>query len=405
MAEITTDSHYILVINCGSSSVKYRLFASAELEEIVRGSLERIGAPESDFKQYWVGADGSEQRRHDSVAAPDHVVGIRYIFRALADALPNGIAPTLIAHRVVHGGERYQAAVVIDTEVIDNLRALVPLAPLHNPANLAGIDAALALCPDVPQVAVFDTAFHQSLPPEAYLYGVPRHWYEQFQVRRYGFHGSSCRYVTARTAEWLGKPVAQTNLIVLHLGNGASATAIRNGCSVDTSMGMTPLEGLLMGTRSGDLDPSILLYMQRRGGLNNEELESVLNQESGLKGLSGVSDMRDVIARAEQGDAWARRAIEIYCYRIRKFIGAYCAVLGRVDALVFTGGVGENSVTIRENCCDSLKAMGFVVDAARNASVADGITEIQCSSSATRILVVPTNEELQIARDALEVVR
>ena len=274
---------------------------------------------------------------------------------------------------------------------------MIPFAPLHNPGNLQGIEVALATCPGVPQVAVFDTAFHQTMPPRAFRYALPRDLYDVHRVRRYGFHGTSHAHVARRAAELLGKPPGSLNLITLHLGNGASAAAIREGKSVDTSMGMTPLEGLIMGTRCGDLDPAVPFFLGTVTGKNPVELLALLNKESGLKGICGANDMREVHRKAEEGDPSASLAIDMYCYRIRKYIGAYTAVLGRVDALVFTGGVGENDAEVRRRACEGLERLGIAVDEARNGSPSGEPREIQREGMPVKVLVVPTNEELEIA--------
>jgi acetate kinase len=370
----------VLVINCGSSSVKYQLFAVDEARRLTGGSEE--------------------------VPAQDHRAAFVRIGAALrgSGALEAGRL-TAIGHRVVHGGERFQAPARIDADVCAAIRELAPLAPLHNPANLIGIEVCREAFPGVPQVAVFDTAFHQTLPPHAFRYAVPDAWYQRFGVRRYGFHGTSHRYVAERAAEALGHPLAALNLITLHLGNGASAAAIRAGRCVDTSMGFTPLEGLVMGTRSGDLDPAIPLFVQRAAGLAPEAVDAALNEDSGLSGLAGTSDMRDLLAREQAGDERACLALELYCYRIRKYVGAYCAVLGRVDALVFTGGVGENAARVRSLACAGLEPLGIALDERANAAAVAEISEIGRAGAPVRTLVVRTNEELQIAREALAALR
>jgi acetate kinase len=365
------------------------------------------------------------------VTAPDH----RTAFAAIATAMrETGVMEDVarvdgIGHRVVHGGERFQAPTRIDADVVAAIRALIPLAPLHNPANLLGIEVCLESFLKVPQVAVFDTAFHQTMPPHAYRYALPHSLYTDHAVRRYGFHGTSHAYVAKRTAQHFGSSLDRLNLITLHLGNGASAAAIEGGRCIDTSMGMTPLEGLVMGTRCGDIDPALVFYIGRATGMDPATVEALLNKESGLKGLCGANDMREVLKRMDAGDAPARLAFEVYCYRIRKYIGAYCAVLGRVDAIVFTAGVGENAPAVRAQVCADLTALGVRLDANRNAAVRgaasetasaitpttgrtseanrasvsprgprlDPIGEIHSADSAVKLLVVRTNEELEIA--------
>jgi acetate kinase len=301
----------------------------------------------------------------------------------------------------VHGGEEFREPTLIDDAVIAAIRRKIPLAPLHNPANLLGIEVTRARRPDVPQVAVFDTAFHHSLPPHAYHYAIPYQLYETLQIRRYGFHGTSHQYVANADAAHLGKPLESLNLITLHLGNGASAAAVEKGRSVDTSMGMTPLEGLMMGTRCGDLDPAIVFFLATTGGKTLEEVEGLLNSQGGLRGICGVNDMREALESAASGDDRARLAIEMYAYRIKKYIGAYLAVLGRVDALIFTAGIGENSAEIRARSCAGLAGLGIEIDPARNGERVDGVHEIQREGSPVKILVVPTNEELEIAEETV----
>lgn len=309
-----------------------------------------------------------------------------------------------VGHRVVHGGEAFQAPTRITTQVVARIRSLIPLAPLHNPANLTGIEVAMRRFPRIPHVAVFDTAFHQSMPPEAYRYALPEAWYRDHQVRRYGFHGTSHAWVTRRAAELLGRPLDQLNLITLHLGNGASAAAIGGGRSLDTSMGLTPLEGLMMGTRSGDIDPAIPNFVGNTLGLSNEAVDRALNRDSGLKGICGVNDMREVLARAGSGDPNARLARDMYCYRAKKYIGAYCAVLGRVDALVFTAGIGEHSPDIRAGICAGLEGMGIRLDEERNGQRLEDARAIHRDDSRVAVLVIPTDEELEIARQTRAVI-
>ena len=310
-----------------------------------------------------------------------------------------------IGHRVVHGGEVFREATRIDGKVVEAIREQCHLAPLHNPANLVGIEVALERQPGVPQVAVFDTAFHQTLPPRAYRYAIPEEWYASHRVRRYGFHGTSHAYVAREAAARLGRPIEELNLITLHLGNGASACAIEGGRSVETSMGLTPLEGLVMGTRSGDLDPSVAGYVAGQAGLSPEKVEAALNRKSGLEGLCGASDLRDVLEREASADERAALAVDVYVHRIRKYVGAYTAVLGRVDGLVFTAGVGENSPDVRERVCDGLEGLGIRIDPARNRAQAAGSRTIHAEGGAVAILVVPTTEELEIADQTLRCVQ
>ncbi len=396
----------VLVVNCGSSSLKYSLYRMGEGREeqlLASGLVERIGGAESRLT-----CEAGEARDDRPVEAPDHDAA----FAAVVEALTEGPAAVLddlsgvdaVGHRVVHGAERFTESCRIDEEVVEAIEACVPLAPLHNPPNLVGIRAARERMPDVPHVVVFDTAFHQTLPPEAYLYAVPYELYAEHGVRRYGFHGTSHRYVAREAAKLLGKRPEEANLITAHLGNGCSITAVGEGRSVDTSMGMTPLEGLVMGTRSGDVDPAIVFHLSRALEMDLEGIETLLNRESGLAGLSGVSnDMREVLAAVAEGQERAELAVAIFCRRLRKYVGAYTAVLGRVDALVFTGGIGENSVPIRERTCRGLEPLGYVLDAEANAAEGDDPRSLSAEGSEKRVLVVPTDEEAMIARDTARI--
>ena len=396
----------VLVLNSGSSSIKYQLFDMNGERVIASGSIEKIGEQTGTFAQHVRSnagvLEGSERTEHIS----DHRAGLRLITTSLSTSGMLRDAGQLfgIGHRVVHGGT-YAQPMRIDDAVISEIRRTIPLAPLHNGPNLAGIELARELFPAVPQVAVFDTSFHQTLPPHAYTYPLPRALSEKHRIRRYGFHGTSHRYVATQAAAHLGRPLSELALITLHLGNGASAAAIRAGECVDTSMGMTPLEGLMMGTRCGDLDPEIPLYLQREAGLSARDVESLLNTQSGLKGVCGTNDMREVQALAEKGNADASLAVEIFCYRIRKYIGAYIAVLGRLDALVFTAGIGEHCAPVRARCCAGLGVIGIALDDALNAQPASHLREIQHSNSPVRVLVVPTDEELEIARMTVACIR
>ena len=366
----------ILVLNSGSSSVKYRLVDPDQPDRGERGLVERIGEPGGIA---------------DHGAALDEVLG--RLDRTLVRA---------VGHRVVHGGSRFVAPTLIDDAVVSAIRDLIPLAPLHNPGSLCGIEAARALLPGVPHVAVFDTAFHATLPPAAATYAIDRGLAERLDIRRYGFHGTSHRFVSERTAVLLGRPIAELNLIVLHLGNGASASAVAGGRSVETSMGLSPLEGLVMGTRGGDLDPSILLHLHRAGGLDPDQIDDVLQHRSGLIGLCGDNDMRQVLARRDAGDPHATLAYEVYCHRIRKYVGAYHAVLGRLDAIAFTAGVGEHSPEVRGYALAGLDRWGIAVDPARNVADGGGARVISPDGSPVAVCVVPTDEELAIARETAE---
>lgn len=370
----------VLVVNAGSSSLKYEVLdVEAGIAEL-SGVVERIGVAGS--------------------GVPDHTAAIAGVLEQLdAESID------AVGHRVVHGGSVFVQATVIDDAVEAEIDSLAVLAPLHNPPGLEGIRAARAALPFVPHVAVFDTAFHATLAPEAYRYAIDAAVAERYGVRRYGFHGTSYRYVSRRAAELLGRPLEDLRLIVLHLGNGASAAAIAGGRSVDTSMGMTPLEGLVMGTRSGDIDPAVLLHLQRVGGYDAAGLDDLLNRGSGLKGLGGHSDMRDLIAAADGGDAAAALAFEVYVRRVQRYIGAYAAELGGLDALVFTAGVGENSARVRERAVDRLGFLGITIDPALNAAPSAEARVVSPAEAAIPVLVVPTDEELQIARETVDVLR
>jgi acetate kinase len=366
----------VLVLNCGSSSVKYRLFSEG-WHVATEGLVERIGEP------------GGE--------APDHETALRSVLSSMDRA---GI--TAVGHRVVHGGLRFSAPTLVTDEVVGAIRDLVPLAPLHNPANLAGITAARSLLPDLPHVAVFDTAFHRTLPPSASTYAVDRALAERLGIHRYGFHGTSHAYVSRRTAGLLGRPLETVNVITLHLGNGASACAVASGVSVATSMGLTPLEGLVMGTRSGDLDPAVVFHLHRVGGLSLDEIEEMLNHRGGLLGLCGDNDMRAVLARRESGDAAATLAFDVYCRRIRQYVGGYYALLGRVDAVTFTAGVGEHAAPVRGAALRGLDRLGIAVDASRNGGSGERL--ISPDGADVAVFVVPTDEELEIAHQTLATV-
>jgi len=391
----------ILVINCGSSSIKFRLLErasgspEAEADTLASGLLDRIGETGGSLDLKWRAVDGEHIQRTDAETA-DHEAGMTRIFQALRSTghLDEGL--DAIGHRVVHGGTYFSAPARIDVDCLDKIRRVVPLAPLHNPINLAGIEACVRLFPELPQVAVFDTAFHQTMPEPVWRYALPDEWVERYGVRRYGFHGTSHAYVARRAATLLGKPLEKCNLISLHLGNGASACAIRDGRSMDTSMGLTPLEGLIMGTRCGDMDPAIPDYMEHSAGLRPEQVEEALNRQSGLKAICGDYDMRVILRRAGEGNRRARLAIDMYCHRLRKYVGAYSAVLGRVDAVVFTGGIGEHAAPIRAQACAGLENLGLRLDAAANAAVR-GESRIGALDTLVEILVIPTDEELEIA--------
>jgi acetate kinase len=367
----------VLVLNCGSSSVKYRLFDGADT--VAKGLVERIGEPRG--------------------SASDHEAALRSVMSRLD---LDGLAA--VGHRVVHGGIRFSAPTLVDDEVVIAVRELIPLAPLHNPANLAGIEVARRLLPDTPQVAVFDTAFHTTMPPAAWTYAIDAEVARRYGLRRYGFHGTSHAYVARQTAALLGRQLATLNVITLHLGNGASACAVAGGRSMATSMGLSPLEGLVMGTRSGDVDPAVIFALSRLGGLSLDEIDVLLNQRSGLIGLCGDNDMRAVLARRANGDVAASRAFDVYCERIKAYVGAYAAILGRLDAVTYTAGVGENAPPVRAAALSNLEAFGIVVDPERNAAPTGGERLISAPNAPVAVCVVPTDEELEIATQTRAVI-
>ena len=398
---------HILVINSGSSSIKFSLYDMEQETLRISGTVECIGEPNSrSVYRKFIDAGNMEEYPQNS-PVEDHATGLKQILSFLQNSDSSvEFMPSLhaIGHRVVHGGETFQSPTLINDDVVDAIREMIPLAPLHNPANLAGIEATRRLCPHIPQVAVFDTAFFRSLPSHAYRYALPDELYKQHHLRRYGFHGTSHDYVARQTSDYLQRPLDTLRLITLHLGNGASAAAIRNGVCIDTSMGMTPLEGLVMGTRCGDLDPSVHFYLTRTLGMDLDEVETLLNHDSGMKGLCGTSDMRKVHLLADKGDKQARLAIDMYCYRLVKYIGAYYTVLGGVDALVFTAGIGENDASIRQFICNRLALLGINLDHQRNLSGVGRTYDISEKNSKVKVLVVATNEELEIARQTLSVI-
>ena len=394
----------VLVINSGSSSIKYQLFDMSAGGVLASGVIERIGEPQGVHRYRLTGAAAEvDEIRHEQFI-PNHREGLTCIGTVLREsgALADLHELSAIGHRVVHGGEYFREPTRIDESVLERIRDTIPLAPLHNPANVMGIEVTLQHAPDIPQVAVFDTAFHQSIPAHAWHYAIPQRLYTEQRVRRYGFHGTSHHYVAKQAARHLRKPLASLNLITLHLGNGASVAAIRQGQSVDTSMGMTPLEGLIMGTRCGDIDPAIHFYLCREAGLNFEQVESLLNKESGLKGICGANDMREVHKLADAGDDRARLALTMYAYRIKKYLGAYYAVLGHVDAVVFTGGIGENDAWLRKQACSDLDALGIDIDSDRNTQAGEGVIAIHRDGSSVSVLVVPTDEEFEIALQTVD---
>jgi len=394
----------VLVINCGSSSLKYQLLDMTDERVLAKGLVERIGLDDGRHSYFRPGS----QDVSETLPIEDHARAMELVLAALTH-VDHGVIASMtevaaVGHRVVHAGEKYSGSVLIDQAVIDALIECISLAPLHNPANITGIEAARQVMPTTPMVGVFDTAFHQTMPDRAYIYAIPYRLYEDYQIRRYGFHGTSHRYVTLRASQILERSPGDLNFITCHLGNGASVAAIRGGESIDTSMGLTPLEGLMMGTRSGDIDPAIVGYLTRRLDMSLADVEKMLNKESGMLGISGISsDLRDVEQEYARGNDRARLALEVYGYHIRKYIGAYAVALGRLDAIIFTAGVGEHASLVREWACRGLEAIGAVLDPFKNATRHDEAI-ISKASSRVRIMIVPTNEELMIARDTKELV-
>ncbi|MCR5234470.1 MAG: acetate kinase [Lachnospiraceae bacterium] len=394
----------VLVINCGSSSLKYQLIDSDSEGVLAKGLCERIGI---DGGMITYQPEGKEKIKKQ-VDMPDHTEAVKLVIDSLIDK-ENGVIASLdeigaVGHRIVHGGEKFASATVINDEVIKAIEECNDLAPLHNPANLIGIRSCQAIMPGVPMVAVFDTAFHQTMPKKAYLYGIPYEYYEKYKVRRYGFHGTSHEFVSKRAAEFLGKDINNFRVIVCHLGNGASISAVCNGKCVDTSMGLTPLEGLIMGTRSGDLDPAILQFISNKENLSIDEMLNVLNKKSGVLGLSGVSsDFRDLGEAAGSGNEQAKTTLETYYYRVAKYIGSYVAAMNGVDAIVFTAGVGENNIEARQVIGDYLGYLGTGVDRNKN-NIRGEEAVISSDGSKVDILVIPTNEELAIARETVKLV-
>ena len=395
---------FVFVLNCGSSSFKYQLLDMTDERRVASGVVERIGMDDSVLA--YEPAGGEKTKETGQIA--NHEVAIKKVLDKLVDP-KIGVIKSLsdigaIGHRVVHGGEKFSGSVLITDPVIAALKQNIPLAPLHNPPNITGIEAMQKALPGTPNVGVFDTSFHASMPPESYIYALPYEWYEQYHVRRYGFHGTSHRFVSERAAQMLGIPSAQFNCITCHMGNGSSITAVRNGKSYDTSMGMTPLEGLVMGTRCGDVDAGIPSYLAANVGFSFADIDNAFNKKSGLLGISGVSsDMRDLQKAAAEGNARARLALDVLCHRVLKYIGAYAVELGRVDAIILTGGIGENDTLFRAAVVERLTILGIKLDAEANKARGAEVV-ISTADSAIKVLVVPTNEELVIARDTRDIV-
>jgi len=396
----------ILVLNCGSSSVKYQFIDIDKCYVLAEGMVSRIGMSGA------VITHKPHDRPEITIAGEilDHIAAVKHVIALLLSGDQGVIKDkseiAAVGHRVVHGGEKFPDSVLVDRDVMQVLRSCIELAPLHNPHNIRGINACEQTLPGVPQVAVFDTAFHQRMPRYAYIYGLPYILYKKYGIRRYGFHGTSHFYVSRRAARMMRRPLKELKIITCHLGNGASVAAVKGGVSVDTSMGFTPLEGLLMGTRSGDLDPAIILHVMAREELTLHEANTLLNKHSGMQGISGVSsDMQDIIAESQKGNTGAQLALDVYCYRIRKYIGAYAAAMGGLDALVFTAGIGENSPLVRKKCCENLEFLGIRIDDEKNEQAKKIEADIQTNESRVKVLCVPTNEELVIALDTKRVIQ
>lgn len=395
----------IIVLNCGSSSIKYQFFDMKKVEVLAKGLVDKIGLHGSYIKHER--NDGDQLTLEGEII--DHQQGIEYVLGILASekhgSIKNFDEIDAVGHRVVHGGEEFNSSVLITQEVIKKVEECIDLAPLHNPPNLKGIYAMQELLPAVPQVGVFDTAFHQTMPAYAYMYAIPYSLYKKYSIRRYGFHGTSHRYVSLRACEILGMDYEKTRVITCHLGNGASMTAVKNGKSVDTTMGLTPVEGLIMGTRCGDLDLGVLIHIIRKEELDISTTNTLVNKHSGMLGITGISqDMREIEKASKEGDDRAKLALDMYHYRVRKYIGAYAAAMGGVDVIVFTGGIGENADNSRKEICKNLEFLGVEFDEGKNKGVKGKEKVISCDHSRVKVVIVPTNEELVIAQDTLEIV-
>ncbi len=395
----------VLVLNCGSSSIKYKLYDMSENKELASGGIEKIGLPDSFLK---FNTDNNEKKIIKQ-EIEEHTAGIELILKTLTDSQYGAVKSLneidAVGHRIVHGGDKFKSSVIINQEVINNIEKCADLAPLHNPANLKGVYAIQKILPNIPQVAVFDTSFHQTMPQYAYMYALSYDYYEKYGIRRYGFHGTSHRYVAKRACEFLGLRLENSRIITAHIGNGGSITAIKNGKSIDTSMGMTPVEGLMMGSRSGNIDLGILTYLMEKENLSTQEINEIINKKSGLLGISGVSsDMRDIEAAIDKCNIRAKLALDMYKYYILKYISGYIAVLGGVDAIVFTGGVGENQPLMRKYVCDSLAFLGVDFNNDLNEKSMGREVELSFPTSKVKVAVIPTNEELAIAIDTKELI-
>ena len=392
----------ILVLNCGSSSIKYALYNMDDGTVMASGGAERVGLDDAFVK---VKLPNGEKReiKHD---IPEHTEGVKFIFSLLTDPEIGAIKDlkeiNAVGHRMVHGGEKFNKSVLISDEVLRVFKECIDLAPLHNPANLKGVEAVAELMPGLPQVGVFDTAFHQTMPPKAFMYAIPYELYEKYGIRRYGFHGTSHRYVARRVCDFLGVKPEEQRIITCHIGNGGSVAAVKYGECIDTSMGLTPLEGLMMGTRSGDIDGGAITFIEKKLNLDADGMSALLNKKSGVAGITeGMSDMRDVENAAAQGNEHARLALDMYFYRIKKYVGAYAAAMGGVDIIVFTAGVGENQAGMREEVCRDMEWMGVKIDNALNAAVRGKEVELSTPDSKVKVCIIPTDEELMIATDTM----
>ena len=396
----------ILVLNCGSSSIKYKLFEFPAKKVVASGGIEKIGMPGSFIKF----STPSGEKQIEEILIPEHTKGVEVIFGKLTDPKV-GVLKSLneldaVGHRMLHGGQKITKSSILTKEVLDIFEACSDMGPLHNPANLKGVNAVKSLLPNIPQVGVFDTAFHQTMPPKAYMYALPYEYYEKYGIRRYGFHGTSHKYVSRRVCEFLGISPIGKKIITCHIGNGGSISAIVDGKCVDTSMGLTPLEGLMMGTRCGDIDPAIIPLLVHHKGLTVDEIDTIMNKKSGLLGISGTtSDMREIQAARDNGDERAALAQDMYYYRVRKYIGTYAAAMGGVDVILFTGGVGENKWNCREAACEGLEFMGVELDKEKNKEVFGTEAIISKPSSKVTVCVIPTDEELMIAMDTDELTK
>lgn len=394
----------ILVINAGSSSLKYQLLNMDNESVMASGLVERIGDSSGVITHKKMNGSGEEKTVIER-AIENHKVGMHLVVDLITDPQKGVISDkkeiNAIGHRVVQGGEQFNTSILIDESIKQAIRDNNPLAPLHNPANLVGIEVAEELFPGTPNVAVFDTEFHQTMPAKAFLYGLPYEYYKELRIRRYGFHGTSHKYVAHKAATILGKKPEEINVITVHLGNGCSMAAVKKGKCVDTSMGMTPLAGVMMGTRSGDFDPAIIPYLVKHKGMNLEDIDNVLNKKSGLKGICGMNDMRDIHSKVEQGDEMAKLALDMFVYRVKKYIGAYTAVLGTVDIIAFTAGIGENDDIARREICEDMEGLGVSIDVEKNKGRFASPQAIHKANSKVQVWVIPTNEELQIAQDTV----